>query len=252
MKSAASMRAARSAPGSRVFDASLFGVSLAVSLAFFLFAPLDGTPGTISVTAAFFGALTSVALAVVAALRYEFAHRGRNTRWLFIWILPVATVLIMIPWLLSPAFPLPELGGILGAFPLFTLLAYAAGLAGLIIAAFVLVPVELFVRGVIELVRSRGRAGYGKLVVALCGFLLIAFIAVGVAAASSGIRVNVDGQLLAALLGLPGDYTIKDDRALVVARVLGAAVVVTPIVYGMTRRRFADNVVMREVTGLIP
>lgn len=252
MKSAASMRAARSAPGSRVFDASLSAVSFAVSLAFFLSVPLEGTPDAISVTVAFFGALTSVALSVVAAVRYEYAHRGRNTRWHFIWILPVATVVIMVPWLLSPAFPLSELGGILGAFPLFTLLAYAAGLAGLIIAAFVLVPVELFARGTLELVRSRGRAGYGKLVVALYGFLLIAFIAVGVAAASSGIRVNVDGQLLAALLGLPGDYTIKDDRALVVARVLGAAVVAAPIIYGMTRRRYADNVVIREVTDLIP
>ncbi|WP_433607438.1 hypothetical protein [Prescottella agglutinans] len=239
-------------PGSRLFDAILFCVSLAVTLVLFLFVPLDGTQGLIDATVAFFGAMASVAGAALVAVRYEYANRDRRPRWLFIWILPVATVLVMVPWLLSPAFSLPEIGGALGAVPLFTMLAYGAALAGLIITMLVLVPVELFIRGVVKLVTTRGKGGYGRLIVGLYGFVLIGFISLGVKAASSDIRVNVDGQLLAALLGLPGDYTVKDDHALVAARVLGVVLVLSPILYQLVRRKFSSNIVIEEIEALVP
>jgi len=238
--------------GSRTFDAALFCISLGISLVLFLFVPLDGTRGAFDVTFAFFGALTSVALAVAAAVRYEFANRARGTRWLFIWILPAATVLIMVPWMLSPAFPVSEIGGVFGAVPLFAMLSYCAGLAGLIVAALVLAPVELFARGALALVATRGKRGYGKLIVGLYGFALIGFVAFGVKAASSDIRVSVDGQLLAALLGLPGDYTIKDDHALNVARVLGVVLVLVPLVYQLAKRKIPNTVPVRELTELMP
>jgi hypothetical protein len=235
-----------------MFDSCLLGVSLAVTLAFFLLVPLDGTQGLIDATVAFFGAMASVASAALVAVRYEYANRDKRTRWLFIWILPAATVLAMIPWLVSPAFFLPEIGGVFGAVPLFTMLAYCAGLAGVILAALVLVPFELFVRGAVKLITSGGKSGHGKLIVGLYGFVLIAFIALGVKAAFSDIRVNVDGQLLAALLGLPGDYTVKDDRALVATRVLGAVLVLTPIVHQLIRRKSSSNIVIEEIEALLP
>lgn len=235
-----------------MFDVSLFVAAPAVTLVVFLFVPLDGSKGVIDVVVAFFAAMAIVALAALTGVRYEHASRGKGQRWLFIWFVPLAVVLVMIPWLSSPAFSLPELGGVFGAVPLFATLAYGAALAGLLAAALVLVPVELFIRGVVSLFRTRARSGCGRLIVGLYGFVLIGFISCGVIAASSDIRVSVDGQLLAALLGLPGDYTIKDDRALVAARVLGVVLVLAPIVYQVVRRKFSRAIVVEEIDALIP
>lgn len=172
-------------------------------------------------------------------------------RWFFFWLLIPAIFIVLLPWILAGAFNGDDMNTA-GVIAMLLLLPWLMILLGVLAAAIVVYPIEITIRGLISLVRTRGKDGVGRLVIG--GYLLIvlAFIACGSMAASAILPGQAGhGALVAALFGLPGGYTIKDETFLWVTRVLGIFMIILPFIFHSVSKKHASSGVVKEINSKI-
>ncbi len=135
-----------------------------------------------------------------------------------IFTLPVAAYLILLPWILGGAFNDERMGTAASAFLLFLLAVLMMPLLGVLAAAFVIFPIEWSVRGVIRMIRTRGKE-WVQLAIGLFGLVILGFIAAGSLAVHAYDTGQVGSiQAFLAIIGVPGRYDIKNETLLWVAR----------------------------------
>lgn len=151
-----------------------------------------------------------------------------------LYALPVVGALFSMPAVLSATV---DLEGLETGRTLLVMLVLGAATIPLAYVAliFVWAPVELLARGVVQLYRGN-RRGFGSIAAASAIGILTAFGAAGALAVdtpSAGRQTEAQGAYLAALFGVPGDYTVADPTMLIVARVLGAIMLLGVLTFVM-------------------
>lgn len=135
------------------------------------------------------------------------------------WFAPLIALLILIPSFMSGVFLDSEMttGAMIG-FSFFALVIATIGAP--LVAAFVIAPIELLLRGIIAIVRrDTSRMHYAVVGLSIAG--LTAFIAFGTAAVSPALPYPAGSvQVVLALLGIPGDYDVKSEVFLWVTRAI--------------------------------
>lgn|GEM_PF-3545360 len=216
----------------RVAEVALVGVQLAVVAVLLLRLPAAPTPDEL--TSAVYGVLLALGVQVMVVVRLLLVlvmlpgtRRVRRAVPVRAGVVtaasPVLTWLVLLPWVLAGTFA----DGAEGAdgWLLLLLLVMAAGL-GLLATAAVLAPLEMAVRGIVAFLRdprdaSRRAEGRGLLVGAVALGSLTAFVlAVGGGADLGGTGRQAWGPAVAAMLGLPGDYTVRNPVLLWTGRVM--------------------------------
>ena len=133
--------------------------------------------------------------------------------------IPVIGLIIMTPAILSGMFNGDDIGTV-GNFFMMLMLLFVASLLGPLVAAFIIAPIELIIRGVIALIKGdKTRIGY----VIVGGVIasLTVFIALGSMAVSAGMPYPAGSvQIVLALLGIPGDYRVNSEGLLWLTRLL--------------------------------
>lgn len=172
-------------------------------------------------------------------------------RWFFFWLLIPAIFVVLLPWVLSGAFNADDMNTA-GVIAMILLLPWVMVLLGFLAAAIVVYPVEITVRGVILFVRTKGKEGFGRVVIGAYLLLVLAFIACGSMAASAILPGQAGhGSLVAALFGLPGSYVVKDETFLWVTRVLGILMVILPFIFHSISKKHESSGVVKEINSKI-
>lgn len=144
--------------------------------------------------------------------------------WLLTPFTPLLLIAFQTPALLSGAYN-GEDSGVVVAFLLMLLLGYGALLSGALVAAFIIAPIELMVRGAIALVKGdKSRSNYfvaGAVITSLTVFIVLGTLSVS----PDSPYPAGSFQVLLALFGIPGGYDIKDDTLLWITRGLLAAII---------------------------
>ncbi len=137
--------------------------------------------------------------------------------WRLTYFTPLLGFLILIPAIAAGVFN-DDSGNLVGSVFMVLLMNFGALLMGALVAAFIVAPIDLIVRGIIALVKGdKSRSGY--IVFGLIILVITTFIFVGSAAVSPDAPYPVgSGQILFALLGIPGNYDVKSEALLWVAR----------------------------------
>ncbi|GAB3710553.1 hypothetical protein GCM10027590_03220 [Nocardiopsis nanhaiensis] len=151
-----------------------------------------------------------------------------------IYALPVVGALFSAPAVLSST---ADLEGLESGRTLLVMLMLGGATIPLAYIAliFVWAPVELLARGAVQLYRGN-RSGFGYIAAASAIAVLTAFGTAGALAVdtpSAGRQTEAQGAYLAALFGVPGDYTVADPTMLIVARVLGAIMLLGVLTFVM-------------------
>lgn len=137
--------------------------------------------------------------------------------WRLTYFTPLLGFLILIPAISAGVFN-DDSGNLVGPILMILLMNFGALLMGALVAAFIVAPVDFIIRGIVALIKGdTSRSGY--IVFGVIILVIMTFILVGSAAVSPGTPYPVgSGQILIALLGLPGDYYVKSETLLWVAR----------------------------------
>lgn len=205
------------------------------------------------VTPVMFFAMGSLAFASGLILRHQYLRsvkkQGENAYWkgFFYWALPLAVYVLLVPWLIAGVLNADDVNTF-GALGLSLLLVVIATLGGIIAVSVFWAPVEIAVRGLWRVIVTGGKDGRHQLIVGLYFMLCEAAIIVGSLSATTE-RVGQYGhaQLMQALLGLPGDYTIENPGVLWVTRLLFVLMIGLPIVYEWyNKRRLAIELTQKK------
>lgn len=155
-------------------------------------------------------------VAVYIRVLWSRSRRPGDVRTRLLWYLPAAMALIMAPALVTVAGD-PSQPWIVDVV-LFTLLAYAAALLGVVALLLFLLPLELLGRGALRLITGRPDGGWLLFGGAL-GALLTTFVLVGAFALDDlPPGRSATWPIIFALLGIPGGYTVENETLLWVAR----------------------------------
>ncbi|HWT40928.1 MAG TPA: hypothetical protein VN081_06745 [Dongiaceae bacterium] len=195
------------------------------------------------VTPVMFFSMGALALASALVLRHQYLRGVKNQdedtyyKGFFYWALPLAVYALLVPWLIAGVLNAEDVNTF-GALGLSLLLVSIAALGGIIALAVFWAPVEITARGLWRFTVTRGKDGQGQLVAGLYFMLCEAALIVGSLSATTE-RVGQYGhaQLVQALLGLPGDYTVENPGLLWVTRLLFILMIGLPFVYGQYNKR---------------
>ncbi len=234
---------------------SLF--SLVVVIALFLQVPLGNNEGFSSqlVTTYTFAAMGVLAVAIGVIMRHEYLQAVARPHdkvfygGFFYWALPLAVFLIAMPWVLSGTYNGSDMGT-LGSVGMMSVLVLAGTLGGLLVVAIGWAPFEVTARGIGKLFTTRGKDGYFQLTLGLYCLICLAAIVFGFFSATT-VKVGIqgEGQLISALLGLPGDYTLKNPALLNVTRLLFILMIALPFIYeGISKsKRWKDSAIIKNI-----
>lgn len=172
-------------------------------------------------------------------------------RWLFTWLFPLASFLVILPWIIAGVFNSDDMNTI-GSMVILFFAPWVMYLIGSLVAAFVVYPIETTIRGAIKLIATGGKEGLGQLSIGAYCLLVLGFIVSGsLAASSSLVGGSAQADLFAALLGLPGGYVVKDQTLLWVTRVLFVAMIVIPLVFKNAKKKHPESSVVRDIDSKI-
>lgn len=145
-------------------------------------------------------------------------------------LLPVIAYVILLPWVFAGVFNDEHMNTIGSAFLLFLIGVIIMPLLGSLIAAFVIWPIEMTIRGLVRSIRTRGKE-WQQFAMGLFGLVVLAFITTGFLAVHTyDTGQGGSAQALLAILGIPGHYEVKSEAMLWVARGLFVLFVGTALV----------------------
>ncbi|MGH7218420.1 MAG: hypothetical protein ACREGE_03220 [Candidatus Microsaccharimonas sp.] len=238
----------------RVYDLVVCILAVAAVVGFGLTVPFGASDEVNRTTAFLFvawGAIIVASALLTRHLYFATKHKKTNTpdpvgRVLFGWFLPVIMLVAMSPWILSGVFDADDMNK-LGASALILFLGYGSIAAGILVAAL-WSPIEMTIRGLVSLVKSKGEKGAGLTIIGLYFMVVLAFIVVGINAASTQlVSYPAYSTLLLALFGLPGEYEVKNESLLWVTRILGIIMVVAPFIYGKLKQKYPTNRIIKDI-----
>ena len=190
-------------------------------------------------------ALVGVPMLVPAAL-IEIARRGPRDQsmgragwWWLLAVLPLGIAALAIPTILQNAeyFEATSWGSVLGTLALMLVLVYVGLLLGFLFWFFVVFPLSLLVGAVVSLVRGE-RPRALAFVIPVSILLLTGVILVGAMSLDDLLPGRfASGQIVMAILGIPGSYDVTWEAGLWIVRGLVIAVVLLWIVPEMRERR---------------
>lgn len=152
-------------------------------------------------------------------------------RFIFAWLLIPAIFVMQIPWIAAGVFNDADVNAIGASAMLFFLPWLMAGL-GIVAVSVFWAPVELAARALCRVIKTRGKDGTGQLAMGAYLLLWVAIIIFGVLGASTErVSYQAHNALLSALIGIPGDYTVKDPTFLWVTRILFIIAVALPFIF---------------------
>ncbi len=221
----------------RVFELIVCSIALIIAVVAMLQIPLTATSTSDHVTNVMFVifAVQGVAAALVlrrGAIR-TMQHKDNGNpfhRWFFFWLLLPAIFVIQLPWIFAGVFNADDVNTI-GAIAMLLLLPWVmVGLGAIALMVF-WAPFEMTVRALYKVIATRGKEGVAQLGSGLYFLLWVAIIIFGILGASTErVSYQAHNALLSALLGIPGDYTVKDGTFLWVTRILFVIAVILPFV----------------------
>lgn len=210
------------------------------------------------ITPVMFFSMGLLALASGLIIRHQFLKSSKQPnkdafyKGFFTWALPAAVYVLLLPWVIAGVFNADDMNtfGVLG---MFILLIVIATLGGIVAITIFWVPIEIAARGLWRVIVTRGKEGQGQLAIGLYFMICEAAIIVGYFSATTE-RVGQYGQaqLVQALLGLPGDYTIKDPALLWVTRGLLALMIGLPLLFGTLKKKHPDSSLVNKIDSSIP
>lgn len=153
----------------------------------------------------------------------------------------VAAFLIQLPWIFAGAFNDDQTGTGATFFLLMLFDVIGLPLLGILAAAFIIFPIESTIRGTIRLIRTRGKEKV-QLIIGLFGLMILSLIASGVLAVDPDNSGPVgQGQIILALLGLPGGYEVINEPLLWLTRLLFVAFIGLLLIGRFIGRRAIDQ-----------
>lgn len=223
----------------RIFEFIICLVALVVAIIAMLQVPFTANPRGDSPTVAVFTIFIAEGVAAALMLRHGVLKMTKSKkeigifhRWLFIWLLPVAIFVVQLPWIFAGAFNDHDVNTI-GAMAMLLFLPWIMIALGFLAMGIFWAPIEMTARGAYTSIKTKGKEGMGQLGMGLYFLLWVAIIICGILAASTDrVSYQAHSALLAALLGLPGDYTIKDETFLWVTRILLIIAIALPLIFG--------------------
>jgi|GEM_PF-1795462 len=243
----------------RVFELILCIVALGIMVAFMLQVPFSADGYDNRVTTALFGVSITMGLAVAILLRHDTLRLARYQRehdvkpgrmdpvsaspenaffyrWLFIWFLPFATFLVIVPWIIAGVFEADDMSVVAITLIMFFMPWFMA-LLGVLFAAIVIYPIEMTFRGLIRYVRSGGKQG-AQFYVGLYFMLILAIIVTGSMSFHATLPGKFAGaQIIPALLGVGDPRYITSEPLLWVTRVLVALAILIPVILRQVAKR---------------
>ncbi len=206
-----------------------------------------GSEATFNLILMFWGAMTIQAALMI---RTSFVRLSRNkigdktgdnpfAGWRFTFFNPLIGTLILLPAITAGVFNDDSVGTV-GSFFLILGMSFIALLLSALVAAFIIAPLELLIRGIVGVIRGdRSKASYvffGLVVGAITAVTILGAMAVD----TNRSYPAGSFQALLALLGIPGAYDVKDETLLWVARGIVAAIVVFCIYVSKAEKK-SDN-----------
>lgn len=232
----------------RIFELVVCSIAFIVSVVAMFQIPLTANVNSDEVTRVMFTVFGIEALAGALLLRRGSLKTMQDKdvtnpfhRWFFFWLLIPAIFVVQIPWILAGVFNDDGMN-MIGAFAMLFFLPWL--MVGLgFLALMMWVPVEMTARALYKLIVTRGKDGGGQLVIGAYFLLWVVIVICGVLAASTErVSYQAHGALLAALLGIPGDYTIKDPTFLWITRILLIIAIALPMIVDRKEKK-------RDVSG---
>ncbi len=246
----------------RVYDLTLFVVSLIIVLVLAVQVPFSADSYDDRVGVLLFSVYGIVGVVSVLMIRRGMIlalkrpktdpqHGNPFYRWFFFWLLIPAIFITLLPWIVSGAFNAEDVNTI-GAMALVLLLPWVMILLGFSAAAIGVYPIEITIRSIGTLIRTKGKDGLGGIMIGGYLLLVLAFIICGSFAASAILPGQAGhGALVAALFGIPGGYIIKDEAFLWAARVIGIFVVILPFVFHTVTKNKKESRIAKEMNTKI-
>ncbi|ARJ06874.1 hypothetical protein B5808_17825 [Cnuibacter physcomitrellae] len=188
-----------------------------------------------------------VAVAVVCVLLAHHSLAFRRTRFDFLWllfgVLPIGSLLLAIPAILSDPvyFDATSPPGFWSTLALHAVLILVGALFGPLLWFFILMPVSQLVGGVVALARGEKPPVF-RFVTPIVMLALAAFILLGAGALDLGAALPgrfAAPQIVLAMLGLPGSYVVASPLLLWVCRGILLALLVAFLGSWWARRREA-------------
>lgn len=242
-----------------LFEIIVSTMTLAVAFAALLQLPFGGIDAYDDrVTPIMFTTMGALAVASALIIRHQFLRARKQPsedtfyKGFFYWALPLAVYVLMLPWIFAGILNADDMNTF-GALGMTLLLTAIAVLVGILAVGIFWAPFEITVRGIYKTLATRGKDGTGQLIMGLYLLLWLAVIVVGYFSATTD-RVSYYGQaqIMNALLGLPGDYTIHDPGLLWVTRGLFALAVVLPFVFEWYKKRNPESPLINNIDKNIP
>jgi hypothetical protein len=193
---------------------------------------MDGTDEW--VTSALFTVFIGLGLVSAICVRYLFGMKNSNAAfgpkaWTVVWAYPIATMLVMSPWILAGVLADSETSILMSVW-LLLLFVYIMLLLGFLLVPFAVLPLELIGKGAIQVIRGNRKQGSSMLIIGGYIALVTAFAFVGAGALSDMPPAQAGwAHIVFALLGLPGVYTIENEGLLWLARLMAVVLIAVPI-----------------------
>lgn len=193
---------------------------------------MDGTDEW--VTSALFTVFIGLGLVSAICVRYLFGMKNPNAAfgpkaWIVIWTYPIATMLVMLPWILAGVLADSETSVLMSVW-LLLLFVYIMLLLGFLLVPFAVLPLELIGKGIIQILRGNKEQGSSMLIIGGYIALVTAFAFVGAGALSDMPPANAGWvHIIFALLGLPGVYTVENEGLLWLARLMAVVLIAVPV-----------------------
>ncbi len=179
-----------------------------------------------------FGVLIVVTAIFVRARGAAALLEDRRPKPLFIWFLPAAVTLTMLPVIVAGGLD-PEMNTFLSLF-LFLLLAYTCLLVALLVALLVVWPLELLGRGLVRVATGKPDGGplllWGSAGVLFTLFCVLPVVALDDLPSGRGAA----GAIFKAVFGIEGGYTVTSPTTLWVVR--AAAVALAAVILAAARQ----------------
>lgn len=220
----------------RIFELVVCLIAFAASVMVMFQIPFTANASSSEVTPVMFTIFGIEALAGALLLRHGSLKTMQDKdvtnpfhRWFFFWLLIPAIFVVQIPWILAGVFNDDGMNTI-GAFAMLFFLPWL--MVGLgFLALMMWAPIEMTARALYKLIVTRGKDGRGQLAIGAYFLLWVVIVVCGVLAASTErVSYQAHSALLAALLGIPGDYTIKDPTFLWITRILLIIAIALPMI----------------------
>ncbi len=237
----------------RVFELVVCALAFIAALIAMLQIPLTAHSDTNQVTVSMFTIFAIEGVAAALMLRHGVLKMLKDKsienpfhRWLFFWLLPPTIFLMQLPWIFAGVYNADDVNTIGALAMLFFLPWLMIGLSFLAVGVF-WAPLEMTARALYKTIITRGEEGPAQLAMGLYFLLWDAIIICGVLAASTDrVSYQAHSALLAALLGIPGDYTIKDETFLWVTRILLIIAIALPIITGRKKQDIAERPITKR------